>query len=851
KRPIAPSTSKLISSNDKNLDIHLVDYYIRRWLDLSAYITCFHSTNFYNKDSLSQNLFQENTIPFYSSYMDTDLYTDLNTGLMSIKINTKFPFRTDEKGQFGKYGECYYCCLLRKDEIIDKSDMPLKKCVKSVGDYATSIFYFELYQNEKNANDDHLLLDDNFFLKFNGLEIIDITNIIIDRFRLSNHNLYCLQNLSYLSLKNNDLSRIAVDFKYLYRLNYLKLIENPLKSLPKNCFSPKSLETVELCKLGQLVDIDSNAEFSSQLKILLITESILTTLPYTLSTCGLNKLKKFALNGVPWWGATGLSVNEIIEYDSFRRRFEIYVDDDELKKIHHMYDIDLNGYLSYSEINLMNAHMYRYIPRSAPNISSVEPTDSNDSNSLRQEPLLNDLSGIPSVIFQLDSLTEFSLEYQGIKFIPDAIKNLKNLLKLNLNYCIELETLSAYVGCLSLQELNLNGCVSLKTPPIEITRRGHIETMAFLKRLLSGSTSCKRTKLMLVGLGGAGKTSLVRAFLKSYSDTPPTVTDGIDIVKWRVSLVEQNNYLEFSVWDFAGQSVYYHTHQFFLAKQAIYVVAWNMRLGAEHAGLDFWLSSIRCHAPNAPIFVVGTHIDLVIRADLREEDLQRRFPQIVGFFNVSTTKGDNLNELIETIIKTALKLPHMDKLIPKAWLNFEISISKCHHHILKYDEVIKIARQSGIFDLSEVLQSVQFLHDLGSLQYFSSEHLKNYVVVNPQWIIDVMACIVSINNYRVNDGRLFHSDISDIWKKYPSDLHAWILKLTEAFDLTCAVPNQGMNLVPCLLPEKEPQHIWNDENDDRLREMKITYTFDYLPGMLCRYQRHLGIYKLDSETSTS
>ena len=40
-----------------------------------------------------------------------------------------------------------------------------------------------------------------------------------------------------------------------------------------------------------------------------------------------------------------------------------------------------------------------------------------------------------------------------------------------------------------------------------------------------------------------------------------------------------------------------------------------MRLGSEYAGLDFWLSSISCHAPGAPIFVVGTHIDQVIIFD--------------------------------------------------------------------------------------------------------------------------------------------------------------------------------------------------------------------------------------------
>ena len=58
--------------------------------------------------------------------------------------------------------------------------------------------------------------------------------------------------------------------------------------------------------------------------------------------------------------------------------------------------------------------------------------------------------------------------------------------------------------------LNLRGCPNLKTPPKEIVSRGFNAVFGYLKRLLMGSVECKRTKLMMVGLGGAGKTSLVK-----------------------------------------------------------------------------------------------------------------------------------------------------------------------------------------------------------------------------------------------------------------------------------------------------------------------------------------------------
>ena len=42
------------------------------------------------------------------------------------------------------------------------------------------------------------------------------------------------------------------------------------------------------------------------------------------------------------------------------------------------------------------------------------------------------------------------------------------------------------------------------------------------------------------------------------------VTDGIDIMKWDVCYdksTKEDNTITYSVWDFAGQTVYYNTHQ--------------------------------------------------------------------------------------------------------------------------------------------------------------------------------------------------------------------------------------------------------------------------------------------------
>ena len=54
--------------------------------------------------------------------------------------------------------------------------------------------------------------------------------------------------------------------------------------------------------------------------------------------------------------------------------------------------------------------------------------------------------------------------------------------------------------------LSVEGCPLLKTPPREIISQGMKTLIAYMKRLSQGSVACFRTKLMFVGLGGAGKT---------------------------------------------------------------------------------------------------------------------------------------------------------------------------------------------------------------------------------------------------------------------------------------------------------------------------------------------------------
>ena len=59
----------------------------------------------------------------------------------------------------------------------------------------------------------------------------------------------------------------------------------------------------------------------------------------------------------------------------------------------------------------------------------------------------------------------------------------------------------------------------------------------------------------------------------------------------------------------------------------------------------------------------------------------------------------------------------------------------------------------------------------------------------------------------LQNGLLNHEDLEMVWEAYPKELHPWLLRLTEEFDLTFCLPDKAANIIPCLLPDAEPKVV--------------------------------------------
>ncbi|XP_069138297.1 uncharacterized protein [Argopecten irradians] len=635
------------------------------------------------------------------------------------------------------------------------------------------------------------------------------------------------KNLNELCLANNDLLDLPAGLYSCTNITHLDISSNRMEKLPTTLAHMGNLQVLRLDNL-LLMELPDYVGNLTKLKELSLNGNCLKSLPKTMKN--LKSLTKLSLAGIKW---IDNKANLLLSKDNFVSFLEnegikrwINADKEAMgeEDMFKLFDVDSSGTLDTHEITKINASLFSIFPR-----IGYTGTDAPDDTTLP-------LGGFPAEIFNMSALVELDLSYQGLVTVPDEIKKLSKLQKLNLNSNPHLLSISAEIGRCPLTELNLDDCPVLKTPPKEIRDHGFRMTYAYLKRLLTGSTDCKRTKLMLVGLGGAGKTSLVKSLMSRNRSSNLTgadaITDGIDICTWNVK--HDKDTISYSVWDFAGQTIYYNTHQFFLSDRAVYLLLWNIRLGHEHAGLNFWLNSISVHAPKAPIFVVGTHTDQMSKVELPMDEMKAKYHQIEGFHFVSSKDGKGIPELKNALFKVTLQQEYMGEKIPQAWLSLEKEITKQKDKskVLDFKTVEAKGIDLGIVDSSELSQALQFLHDLGMIQHFSNEYLKDHVIIEPQWIVDVMACVVSVEQSVIKDGRLQHEDIKKIWKNYTS-MAEWLLRLTEEFDLTFPLEGAKCNIVPCLLPEKCPDFTWPEvKQDEGVFETKMIYKFDYLPGGL-------------------
>ena len=141
---------------------------------------------------------------------------------------------------------------------------------------------------------------------------------------------------------------------------------------------------------------------------------------------------------------------------------------------------------------------------------------------------------------------------------------------------------------------------SLTQPPPEVVARGVDAALDFLRDLHEGGTPLPRRAalVMLVGDGGAGKTSLWRSLnaQRPLADDVRRATDGIAMCEatWAAAGASGAEDVAITAWDFAGQDDYFLTHAYFLQRRCEHVIVSRARATeAERGGAGVFAALAR------------------------------------------------------------------------------------------------------------------------------------------------------------------------------------------------------------------------------------------------------------------
>jgi GTPase SAR1 family protein len=111
----------------------------------------------------------------------------------------------------------------------------------------------------------------------------------------------------------------------------------------------------------------------------------------------------------------------------------------------------------------------------------------------------------------------------------------------------------------------------LTHPPPEIVEQGREAILNYFEEIdTQGVARLFEAKVLVVGEGRAGKTSLVRRLYQPDLPLPSEdeTTKGIEVHRHEFRM-EDGRAFRLNVWDFGGQQIYHATHQFFLTKSSL------------------------------------------------------------------------------------------------------------------------------------------------------------------------------------------------------------------------------------------------------------------------------------------
>ena len=426
---------------------------------------------------------------------------------------------------------------------------------------------------------------------------------------------------------------------------------------------------------------------------------------------------------------------------------------------------------------------------------------------------------------------------QKRKFVQDGILSIQFLRNYGHGFDIWADWFQGRIDGVPTNKEFLEAVVNL---PDEILAQEPAQINAYLKNLCQTERPLNRVRVIFLGYGEAGKTSLIRALngLEVVAGKEQ-MTPGIDISTWQVPGTEITAHF----WDFGGQVVAHATHQFFLRSRCLYILLLDGRTEINaNEQAEYWLEHVRAFGSKAPVMLVGNKADLcAVNHDMAA--LKEKHENVLDFYPLSCTKyqeeyAAHFQRFQADLIKQVAELGVHTVRFGKAHLAVldELTNRSSTESFFKKTAWLDLCQGSGLAEQGDLNQAwlLDLFDKLGVIVHFPNIAALDSYILNPRWLTYGVYTLLYSLEAKAQKGRLREAEIVRILSEaevrdnlgnvlsYPPDKAAIVIQAMEQFKLCFPCRHeQEMFVIPALLESDQPPHGF-DKDDSLAFEFNFT-----------------------------
>ncbi|XP_062599741.1 uncharacterized protein LOC134261318 [Saccostrea cucullata] len=266
----------------------------------------------------------------------------------------------------------------------------------------------------------------------------------------------------------------------------------------------------------------------------------------------------------------------------------------------------------------------------------------------------------------------------------------------------------------------------------------------------------------------------------------------------------------------------------------------------------FWLSSIHTYCDDdTPAIVVTTHCEGKTNNVIEQywTEITRHLPDhLKTHLHLENFHGiqfppNKIDFIAENIVSLTKDRVFWGEEIPNRWAKFEAFLKQ----IIKTKKLLRMTEVLAMKDIAdseqEVLDMLQFYHDIGAILFFNEDVLRDIVIIDVQWFVDAFKYIIADKEHVRNAGLL-----SRVWEEFNRTgilkdtllNEIWKPRRNEKFvehkeNLLLFMQRLGLiaigppHFIPCMNKKSFNKELREKVKSASEKTWILLYQFDFLP----------------------